>query len=92
MSENRQIAAKCTPAKGILCWQRWQGASEVLILANFQPEAVPYLPVMDGRWHRRLDSASATWLGPGSTAPDLLQTATECSIPPQSLVLYERER
>lgn len=92
VSENRQIAAKCTPAKGILCWQRWQGASEVLILANFQPEAVPYLPVMDGRWHRRLDSASATWLGPGSTAPDLLQTATECSIPPQSLVLYERER
>lgn len=90
VSEHRQMVAKCTLDKGIVCWQRWQEDSEVLILANFQPEVVPYLPVVDGCWHRRLDSASADWLGPGSTTPAILATATECCLQPQSFVLYER--
>ncbi|MFH7244375.1 MAG: malto-oligosyltrehalose trehalohydrolase [Spirulina sp.] len=90
VGEKRQIAAKCTPAKGIVCWQRWQDASEVLILANFQPEPVPYLPILDGHWHRRLDSASYDWLGPGSTTPAMLAIGTEFHLQPQSFVLYER--
>jgi maltooligosyltrehalose trehalohydrolase len=90
VGDTRQITAKCTPDKGIVCWRHWQDTSEVLILANFQPEPVPYLPVIDGRWQRRIDSAAVDWLGPGSQAPKILQTATECCLQPQSFVLYER--
>ncbi|HIK45775.1 MAG TPA: malto-oligosyltrehalose trehalohydrolase [Leptolyngbyaceae cyanobacterium M65_K2018_010] len=85
-----QLATKCTPARGLVCWQRWQGTSEVLALMNFQPETVPYTPLLDGRWQRCLDTADVEWLGPGSQNPDILQTGGELRLSAQSLVLYQR--
>jgi maltooligosyltrehalose trehalohydrolase len=88
--DRTSLSARCTEAKGLICWQRWQGSSEVLVLMNFQPEGVPYLPVLDGRWHLRLDSAADDWLGPGNQTPTLLETAEKIHLRPQSFVLYER--
>lgn len=92
VGEQRYITAKCTPDRGIVGWQRWREDSEVLVLANFQPETVPYLPVADGRWQRRIDSAAVDWLGPGSQTPERLETGTELHLQAHSFVLYERER
>ncbi|MEB3291167.1 MAG: malto-oligosyltrehalose trehalohydrolase [Leptolyngbya sp.] len=91
VSDQRLMAPLGSPASGIIGWKRWQRPSEVLILANFQPESVPYCPRLGGRWQRRLDSASEDWLGPGSTTPATLSDGDDCCLPPHSLVLYERE-
>lgn len=90
IGDRANLAVKCTPAKGLICWQRWQANSDVLALMNFQPEVVTYQPVLDGRWQRRLDSADSDWLGPGAQSPVWLETAAELKLWPQSFVLYER--
>jgi maltooligosyltrehalose trehalohydrolase len=86
----KAMIARCTDPEGLICWQRWHHDSEVLVLMNIQPEPVSYRPVLDGRWQRRLDSAGADWLGPGSEAVAVLETAVEIRLQPQSFVLYER--
>ncbi len=86
----KAMIARCTDPEGLICWQRWHHDSEVLVLMNVQPEPVSYRPVLDGRWQRRLDSAGANWLGPGSEAVAVLETAVEIRLQPQSFVLYER--
>ena len=86
----KAMIARCTDPEGLICWQRWHHDSEVLVLMNIQPEPVSYRPVLDGRWQRRLDSAGADWLGPGSEAVAVLETAAELQLQPQSFVLYER--
>lgn len=85
----RTIDAKCTEAEGLINWQRWSGESQVVCLMNFQPETIRYIPVLDGQWQQRINSAATEWQGPGSEAPDPLATATTVSLPPQSFVLYE---
>jgi maltooligosyltrehalose trehalohydrolase len=101
VSDQRQIATLDVPAPGIVGWIRWQGPSEVLMLANvqhqplqgqpLQAQPVPPRPPLAGRWHRRLDSATGDWHGPGSPAPAMLTGNATWELPPQSLVLYERE-
>jgi maltooligosyltrehalose trehalohydrolase len=86
----KAMIARCTDPEGLICWQRWHHDSEVLVLMNIQPEPVSYRPVLDGRWQRQLDSAGADWLGPGSEAVAVLETAAELQLQPQSFVLYER--
>jgi maltooligosyltrehalose trehalohydrolase len=86
----KAMIARCTDPEGLICWQRWYHDSEVLVLMNIQPEPVSYRPVLDGRWQRRLDSAGADWLGPGSEAVAVLETAVGIRLQPQSFVLYER--
>ncbi|NJL49576.1 MAG: DUF3459 domain-containing protein, partial [Leptolyngbyaceae cyanobacterium SM2_5_2] len=90
IGDRNSLSVKCTPAKGLVCWQRWQANSEVLALINFQPEVVAYQPLLDGCWQRRLDSADGDWLGPGSQNPAVLETTVELRLWPQSFLLYER--
>lgn len=86
----QNLVARCTEAEGMICWQRWQPGSEVLVWMNVLPEALSYCPLLDGRWQRRLDSAAADWLGPGSEAPAVLETGAKMRLHPHSFVLYER--
>jgi len=47
-----------------------------------------------GTWEKRVDSADLEWLGPGATAPSVLNTGanTELAMPPRSFAVFERTR
>jgi maltooligosyltrehalose trehalohydrolase len=88
--DQRHIEAKCTDGDGLVYWHRWFESSRVVCFMNFQPETIHYIPVLDGKWQQRLNSADVNWMGPGSQAPEYLETANPIVLPSQSLVLYER--
>jgi maltooligosyltrehalose trehalohydrolase len=87
--EERNLEAKYDESQGVITLRRWQGSSQIISLMNFQPEPVSYLPVLDGQWQQRLNSADESWLGPGSDAPATLETGKMAVLPPHSFVLYE---
>ena len=47
-----------------------------------------------GTWEKRVDSADLEWLGPGPTAPSVLDTGSniEITMPPRSFAVFERTR
>ncbi|MFH1485026.1 MAG: malto-oligosyltrehalose trehalohydrolase, partial [Chloroflexota bacterium] len=51
------------------------------------------LPLANGAWHKRLDSADEKWLGNGSSIPDhlSLEGQSTATIGPKSFVLFVRE-
>jgi len=87
--EERHLEAKYDESQGGISLRRWQGDSQAIVLMNFQPESVSYLPVLDGRWQQRLNSADESWLGPGSETSETLETGKLAVLPPYSFVLYE---
>ncbi len=65
----------------ILCLHRWQLASEVVIIYNCgEDESAVSLPVPEGRWRKRFDSAEAVWGGNGSSTPETLNSRGEITI------------
>jgi maltooligosyltrehalose trehalohydrolase len=88
--DHRQLEAKYDDTEGVVMVRRWHGGSQVLYLLNFQPDPVSYVPVLDGQWQQRINSADQTWMGPGSEAPQMLETGKMASLPPHSFVLYEQ--
>ena len=87
--DHRAIDAKYIEAEGVVSVRRWQGLSQTVCLMNFQPETISYVPVLDGQWQQRINSADKAWTGPGSEAPEILETGKMVTLPPQSFVLYE---
>ncbi|MBI3326073.1 MAG: malto-oligosyltrehalose trehalohydrolase [Nitrospinae bacterium] len=77
----------------VLFVRRWSGDDQGFMVFHFgdAPIAVP-LPVPEGRWHKRLDSAEERWRGPGSAAPAVLTSAGEVvlGLPPRAVVLFMR--
>ncbi len=87
--DDRAIDARYIEAQGLISVRRWHDASQVVCLINFQPDTVSYIPVLDGQWQQRLNSAAATWMGSGSETPEIWETGKMATLPPQSFVLYE---
>ncbi len=78
---------------GHLFMRRWSGDSEVILVFNFGTGNAPVtLPLPQGRWEKRLDSAGAEWQGPGSHAKALLNTQGEVAlaVSPGSFVMFAR--
>jgi len=47
-----------------------------------------------GLWEKRVDSADLEWLGPGASAPSVLDVDgnIEITVPSRSVVVFERTR
>jgi maltooligosyltrehalose trehalohydrolase len=78
----------------VLSVRRWSDESEVFAIFNFdehRPHASRNVP--QGVWLKRLDSSDARWLGKGSSSPDVLDAKrpAEVTLPPHTVVLFERE-
>jgi maltooligosyltrehalose trehalohydrolase len=78
----------------VLFVRRWNGSSEVLTIFNFNDRQVRrLLTIPDGGWRKRLDSADPSWMGQGSTAPDVMDGAPSggIALQPYSVLLFEKE-
>jgi len=77
----------------VLLVRRWSGGSEVAAVLNFAgtPQSAR-IPLPDGRWRVRLDSADERWGGPGRTAPSELRSdgEAEVAVAPTACVLCVR--
>jgi maltooligosyltrehalose trehalohydrolase len=78
----------------VLFFRRWAGPSEVFVALNFgdAPTSVA-LPVPEGFWGIRLDSADRRWLGDGSAIPILLRSEGQVTltINPNAFALFAKE-
>ncbi|RYZ00437.1 MAG: malto-oligosyltrehalose trehalohydrolase [Chitinophagaceae bacterium] len=73
----------------LLLLHRQGGGQTALAFLNFSKATVSaQLPVAQGAWILRLDSASHEWGGPGSLAPQTGLSGDTLQIQPESFVLY----
>lgn len=79
----------------ILFLHRWQPGSEAVIIYNCgEGEPAVSLPVPEGRWQKRFDSAEVAWGGDGSSIPGVLPSRGELviQVKPASAVLFVKEK
>jgi maltooligosyltrehalose trehalohydrolase len=78
-------------AEGCLLVRRTEGSSSALLAMNFSPQArtIDAGP-FEGTWQLVVDTTDTAWLGPGGTAPPLLQAsaAVAISLGPHSLAAW----
>jgi maltooligosyltrehalose trehalohydrolase len=75
----------------LLYVRRWIEGSEAVTIFNFADvESTVVLPVPDGVWEKKLDSAEKHWLGNGSRLPEKYDFKGKVAITlgPNSLVLF----
>jgi maltooligosyltrehalose trehalohydrolase len=74
--------------------RRWSSNNETVILFNFgNTQASILLPIPQGHWHKRLDSADKQWHGDGSPVPEELDSEGEATLTLSSkaFVLFVKE-
>ena len=79
----------------LLVATRRSSAQEVAILLNFSAEQIipPPSPLLaGGSWQKRLDSCGPHWQGPGPTAPECWNPASNLTLGPWAAVVYQRDR
>ncbi len=77
----------------VLFVHRWNERSEAITVSAFgDAEASVTLPVPQGQWQKRLDSAESRWLGKGSHVPEKLNSdgKIDLILAPKSFVLLTR--
>lgn len=75
----------------LLYVRRWYEDNDAIAVFNFaDKESAVMLPVPEGAWEKRLDSAEKTWLGKGSRLPEKFESKGEVTITvePESLALF----
>jgi maltooligosyltrehalose trehalohydrolase len=77
----------------VLVVRRWSGASEALVIFNFDDRRVEHFhSVPYGVWRKRFDSTDKRWMGPGATAHDVIETPHgELTLQPHGVLLYEKQ-
>lgn len=73
--------------------RRWHEKEEVFAAFYFGEAAARlHLRMPGGRWARELDSADLKWNGPGSEAPETIESSgnVEMGLKPYSVVMYAR--
>jgi maltooligosyltrehalose trehalohydrolase len=79
----------------VLMVRQWHDRDEVLLLANFSHESRSIeLPVPAGSWSQCLDTAAASWAGPGSTMPQELASSGRfvAALPATALLVYRQQQ
>jgi maltooligosyltrehalose trehalohydrolase len=80
-------------AEKVLCVRRWSDDEEVLLIFNFsQTRATVTLPVSEGVWHKRLDSAAEAAPEGGSPLPRELISDGRCilALNPMAFAVFGR--
>jgi len=78
----------------LLYLRRWHEDSEVFMTFSFADNQVSaILPVPEGRWLKRLDTAERRWGGSGDTAPERIESGGGIALitGPQSVLVFERD-
>jgi maltooligosyltrehalose trehalohydrolase len=79
----------------ILLVRRWKGLEEWAVVFHFgKNKASCAVPLPEGRWIKRLDSADVRWLGPGSLIRGELGSGKEMhlELQPESVLILKKEK
>ncbi len=79
----------------VLIIRRWIGTDEAVACFHFgRSSATRRIPLPEGRWTKRLDSADKRWGGPGSQVPAEITCGGETTLhlSPYTFVLFLREK
>jgi len=82
------VKVRYNEAERWLYLTRHQGSESVLILLNFNEKQVSIRQIPPGNWQKQLDSSTKTYLGPGSSLPDSLNTE-EVKITGVTVAVYQ---
>ena len=77
----------------ILLVRRWKGPEEWAMVFHFgKKEASHQVPLPQGRWMKRLDSADVRWLGPGSLTQEEIDSGKEVHVvfQPESFLILKK--
>ena len=77
----------------VLTVRRWNETDEVLGIFNFNDGPVAqFHGVPCGAWRKLFDSSESRWIGPGPSAPDVLDSrGAGLTLQPYGVLLYEKE-
>ena len=78
----------------IVIMRRWSEGNEVVLVFNFsQDQSSVNVPMPQGRWYKKLDSADERWGGEGSTIPRQIDAKGEVTLTlsPWTWVLFVKE-
>ncbi|WP_346289912.1 malto-oligosyltrehalose trehalohydrolase [Sphaerothrix gracilis] len=89
-SDRRDFTAFYQERDRLVGLHRWRDEQGALCLFNFGNATLAYQVEQPGDWQKRLDSSDEQWQGPGAIAAAKVSTGETVSLPPQSLVLYEK--
>ena len=87
----KEMEVICLEAANVLYVRRWRDSDQIVSVFHFGNEINSMsVPLAEGRWVKRLDSAETIWQGPGSSVPRRVESAGETifSLPPKSFVLF----
>lgn len=88
--DKNSLEVSSIEAEKILFLRRWTDDSQIFCILNFNQQQVAFTPALpQGNWKKILDSAEATWMGPGSTLPEKITSDPELIVTPHSFALYE---
>jgi maltooligosyltrehalose trehalohydrolase len=88
--DKESLCVNADSKKSLVEIRRWNGPGQVLLLLNFKSDNIEVHPSVTGRWLKLLDSAGQDWFGPGSLAPEILESGG-LMLRPLSAVLYRLE-
>ncbi len=92
---NRRLEVLPFEKQKVLAVRRWFEQDETVQLMNFSSSrAGVSLPLPAGHWSKVLDSLDVRWGGPGSSAPDPLESKGQitCSLPPLACWVYTKSK
>jgi maltooligosyltrehalose trehalohydrolase len=81
--------------EGILIVRRWKELEEWAVVFHFGKKKASHpVPLPEGRWTKRLDSADLRWLGPGSLIQEEIGAGKELHLEfqPESFLILEKEK
>ncbi len=81
--------------EGVLLVRRWKGLQEWAMVYHFgKNKASCAVPLPEGRWIKRLDSADVRWLGPGSLIQEEIGSGKEVhlELQPESFLVLKKEK
>jgi maltooligosyltrehalose trehalohydrolase len=90
---NKEMQVTEWDEKKVLLVRRWAGRDEAIQIMNFSPSTASLtLSFSSGRWVRRLDSLDTRWGGPGSAAPEKIESDGEVvlSLPAHTFWLFTK--
>jgi hypothetical protein len=91
----KNAKAICDHRRSVFLAERRFRGEIVCLIFNFSDRpARVRLRLIEGSWHKLIDSAEHRWMGPGSTVPDSLQISgpAQLEASAQSVVLFSNRR
>jgi maltooligosyltrehalose trehalohydrolase len=91
----KEMEVICLEAKDVLYVRRRRNSDQAVSVFHFGKEMTSLtVPLAEGQWVKRLDSAETIWKGPGSPVPRRVESTGETtfSLPATAFVLFTNQR